>query len=389
MVEPLSTGPLAAYRARIETGRLRHDPSQEAAIARLEALAQRLAEAPPRARNGIWHRLRPGRNDRPPRGVYLHGPVGCGKSMLMDLFFEHAPIEAKRRVHFHEFMLEVHDRLHAHRQRPSAEDEPLGRLARELARETRLLCFDEFGVHNIADAMILGRLFEALFEDGVVVVATSNFPPERLYEGGLNRDRFVSFIDLLQRRLEVVAMTGIDYRLERLRDMRVYHSPLGPESEAQLASAFAALTDEAEAQPEIMAVNSRRLVVPKAAHGVAWFAFGALCEQPLGAADYLALTDRYHAVILQGVPRLTPDRRNEARRLITLIDALYERRIKLIVSAEAAPGELYPDGEGAFEFRRTASRLAEMQSREYLESAKVPLQPGVQLGAFALTTDLT
>ncbi len=388
MKPTLSTGPFAAYRRRVETGRLRPDPSQEAAVARLDGLADALAaSAPPR--NGLWQRLVRGRRHLTPRGLYLHGPVGCGKSMVMDLFFEQAPLEAKRRVHFHEFMLEVHDRLHAYRQRSGAEAELLGRLARELAREARLLCFDEFGVHNIADAMILGRLFEALFERSVVVVATSNFPPERLYEGGLNRDRFLPFIELLLERLDVVAMTGIDYRLERLREMRVYHSPLGPESEARLAAAFAALTDEAEPRPETMAVNSRRLVVPKAAHGVAWFEFAALCEQPLGAADYLALTDRYHAVILQGVPRLTPDRRNEARRLITLIDALYERRIKLIVSAEAAPDELYAEGEGAFEFRRTASRLAEMQSREYLESAKVPLRPGMQLGAFALTTDLT
>jgi cell division protein ZapE len=333
----------------------------------------------------LRRRLGLGRGE-PARGIYLHGPVGCGTSMLMDLFFAQAPVAAKRRVHFHEFMLEVHRRLHGLRQ---GADEPVATLASALAAEARLLCFDELSVFNIADAMILGRLLEALLERGVVMVATANLPPERLYEGGLNRDRFVPFIELLRARLDVVALTGIDYRLARVHDLAVYYQPLGPETDRKLEAAFALLTDGAAGAPEALQVGTRRLGVPKAARGVAWFDFAELCEQPLGAADYLALTDPYETIILAGVPVLTPDRRNEARRLITLVDALYERRIKLIMGAAAPPFELYAAGEGAFEFQRTASRLMEMQSRAYIERAKSATRPAAEFIAFALTSDLT
>ena len=271
--------------------------------------------------------------------------------------------------------------------RAPAQD-PLALLAAALVEGVWLLCFDEFQVQNIADAMILGRLFEALLERGAVVVLTSNFGPERLYEGGLNRDRFLPFIALLEARLDVIALDGTrDYRLERLRDVATYHQPLGPATDARLEQTFAALTDGAEGAPEVIAVGSRRLEVPRAAKGVAWFDFEALCEQPLGAADYLALTERYHTLLLSGVPRLTPDRRNQARRFITLVDALYDRRINLIIGAAAAPAELYPAGDGAFEFQRTVSRLAEMQSRAYVES---PPLTGERAGftPFALTTDI-
>jgi cell division protein ZapE len=285
-------------------------------------------------------------------------------------------------------MLEVHRRLNALRARTGSNTEPLAGLVEELAAEARLLCFDELHVQNIADAMILGRLFEGLLGAGVVMVATSNFAPDRLYEGGLNRERFLPFIALLQDRLDVVALDGgTDYRLERLRDVPVYHAPLGPETTARLEAAFAALTDEAPGAAEAIAVGTRRLPVPRAARGVAWFDFAELCEQPLGAADYLALTERYHTLILADVPQLTPDRRNEARRFITLVDALYECRVNLIVGAAAPPEALYPMGEGAFEFQRTVSRLFEMQSRAYLET---PPRTGaaVEFAPFALTTDL-
>jgi cell division protein ZapE len=388
----VAAGLLADYHGRIAAGTLRPDPAQEAVAARLEALAAALAAAPAEPKpDGLLGRIglaRAATAPPPPRGLYLHGAVGCGKSMLMDMFFEHAPVGAKRRVHFHEFMLEVQRRLHEQR-RVAAAEEPIAPVAQALAAEARLLCFDEFTVFNIADAMILGRLFEGLLERGVVVVATSNLPPERLYEGGLNRDRFLPFIDLLKARLEVVALESIDYRRARLRDMALYHHPLGAETDTRLEEAFAALTDGAGGEAEELAVGSRRLLVPRAAKGVAWFGFAELCERPLGAADYLALTDRYDTVILGGVPVLTPDRRNEARRLITLVDALYERRIKLVIGAAAPADALHAGGEGAFEFQRTASRLLEMQTLAYLESAKTAERPAAELFAFALTSDLT
>jgi cell division protein ZapE len=308
--------------------------------------------------------------------------------MLMDLLFEEVEVEPKRRVHFHAFMLEVHGRLEARRRQAGSGRDPLRPLAAALAAEAALLCFDEFHVQNIADAMILGRLFERLFAEQVVVVATSNFAPDQLYEGGLNRQRFLPFVEILKARLDVVALAGgHDYRLERLRDVPVYHHPLGPATVARLEQIFAALTDGATGEAEEVPVGSRCLRVPRAARGVAWFDFADLCEQPLGAADYLALAERYHTVMLAGVPQLTADRRNEARRLITLVDALYDCRVNLVVGAEAAPDALYQAGEGAFEFRRTVSRLIEMQSLRYLESAP-RAAPAGSFVPFALTTDL-
>ncbi len=385
---------LERLQARIAAGELKPDPLQRAAAERLDRLAQELEGYRPPAKesSGFLSRLGFGRQEpasEPPCGVYLHGDVGRGKSMLMDLFFAAVPFAPKRRVHFHEFMLDVQKRLHAMRQEEGQED-PLRALAARLAAEHRLLCFDEFHVVNIADAMILGRLFEGLFENGVVVVATSNWPPRRLYENGLNRDRFLPFIDLLLSKIDVVALEGpVDYRLQRLRDVPVYLSPPGPEADARLLQIFRILADGEEGQTEELPVGSRRVRVPCAADGVAMFPFAALCEQPLGPADYLALTERYHSIILQDVPLLTPNRRNEARRFMTLVDALYERRTMLFVSAAAAPEELYPRGDGAFEFRRTVSRLTEMQSSDYLERCRDRPAGLPDFVPFALTNDLT
>lgn len=388
--------PVSRLQERIDRGELVFDPMQLAAAERLEALAEALANyrpEPPKPAGGLLARLTRGKEPAPPapKGLYIHGDVGRGKSMLMDLFYAGAPVEKKRRVHFHEFMLEVQKRLHAMRQAGGRED-PLKQLAAELATEHLLLCFDEFHVVNIADAMILGRLFEGLFERGVVVVATSNWPPRRLYENGLNRDRFLPFIDLLLSRVEVVALEGpVDYRLKRLRDMPVYHHPPGAETTARLEQVFRILTDGEAGGPETLEVGTRRVPVPRAADGVAWLDFADLCEQPLGAADYLALTERYHTLILEGVPLLTPDRRNEARRFMTLVDALYERRTMLFAAAEAPPERLYPEGEGAFEFQRTVSRLMEMQSSAYLEACRDrrPDRLPKSFAPFALTSDLT
>ncbi len=304
----------------------------------------------------------------------MFGGVGRGKSMLMDIFFDSASVALKQRVHFHAFMAQVHDRLHAWRQKTKgSKADPLPELAAELAEEAWLLCFDEFHVVNIADAMILARLFTGLFDLGVVVVATSNFPPDRLYEGGLQRERFLPFIDLLKQRLDVLELDGLlDYRLARLRELEVYHQPLGAAADAALEAAFARLTEGAAVAPDSLTVKGRSLEVPAAARGVARFGFAELCERPLGAEDYLALAQRYHTVVLAGVPMLTPERRDAARRFMVLIDALYEQRCNLIVSAEAAPEALYPEGGGAFEFQRTVSRLNEMQSKDYVEAASAP-----------------
>ncbi|MGF1474555.1 MAG: cell division protein ZapE [Geminicoccaceae bacterium] len=384
-------GPLALYRQRLEAGELSPDPDQERAVEALDRLAARLADYRPAAPSkGFLSRLR-GRADgaETPRGLYLWGGVGRGKSMVMDLFFEASSVERKRRAHFHEFMIDVHERLHRRRQEQAKEEEPLIPLAAALADQAWLLCFDEFHVSNIVDAMILGRLFDHLFKNGVVVVATSNWQPERLYENGLQRDRFEPFIGLLKEQVDVVALDGDrDYRLDRLRGMDVYHQPLGEEAERALAEAFAYLTDGETPVSESIEVGSRKITVPKAAKRVAWFAFDDLCSRALGAADYLALARAYQTLIVENIPRLTPDMRNEARRFMTLVDAIYEQGMHLVCSAAVPPAELYQTGDGAFEFQRTASRLIEMQSADYVEKAKARALAPRPIEPYALTSDL-
>lgn len=367
-------GPLAAYRALRREGVLRQDVGQELAAEKLQSLHNALRGYRPLGNGSGW-KARLGlarRREEPPQGLYIFGGVGTGKSMLMDMFYDAAPVARKRRVHFHAFMQEVQDRLHRWRQDPANKDkaDPLPEIAAELAEETWLLCFDEFHVVNIADAMILGRLFETFFEKGVVVVATSNWPPDRLYEGGLQRERFLPFIDLVKQRLDVLELdSGVDYRLQRLKDITVYHAPLGARAEAALDKAFAELTEGAEPAPDVVIYKGREIPVPLAARGVARFAFGDLCEKALGPGDYLAIAGLFHTVVLSGVPQLSADKRNEARRFMTLIDALYEHRVKLVVSAEAPPERLYPAGDGAVEFQRTISRLQEMRSADYIAKA--------------------
>lgn len=364
-------GPLAAYRAKRRAGALKHDPAQELAAEKLESLHHALRHYEPATGRGGW-KARLGlarRRQEPPQGLYLFGGVGRGKSMLMDLFYRDAPVERKWRVHFHAFMAHVHDRLHAWRDRTRGKKaDPLPELAAELAEEAWLLCFDEFHVVNVADAMILGRLFEALFDNGVVVVATSNFPPQRLYEGGLQRDRFVPFIELLKRRLDVLELDGgTDHRLARLSDMKVFHTPLDETARAAVDGAFAALTEGAAPKPDSVIVKGRSVAIPQAARGVARFRFDDLCAAALGAQDYLAIATHFHTIVLDDVPRMDESRRNEARRFMTLIDALYEHRCNLVAAAEAAPEDLYAGEDGAFEFQRTVSRLMEMQARDYIE----------------------
>ena len=376
-----SEGPLARYRARRDRGEIKPDPVQELAAEKLESLHHALAGYRPAGRQGWWdrlgwrERLGFGRNrDRefPPQGLYIFGDVGRGKSMLMELFFASAPVAKKRRVHFHAFMLEVHGRIHEWRQARAIGDDPVLPLARAIAAETTLLCFDEFQVEDVATAMILRRLFTALFDAGVVVVATSNLPPRDLYKDGLQRESFLPFIDLLCERLDILEMAGgMDYRLARLKGLSVYHTPLGPAAEAALNEAFRRLTDDAAGAPMTLDVQGRRLTIPLAAHGVARFTFAELCERPLGAADYIALAAHFHTLILSGIPILSPARRDEAKRFLILIDALYEHAAKLICSAEAPPDRLYPAGDGAKAFLRTTSRLIEMQAADYMEKTHI------------------
>ncbi len=368
-----SEGPLWRYRALRRDGVLRPDQGQQLAVEKLQSLHHALVHYRPATGKAGWkERLGLGRRKAdPPQGLYLYGGVGTGKSMLMDLFFEEAPLEARRRVHFHAFMLEVHERLHDWRKKTrGSKADPLPELAGDLAEQAWLLCFDEFHVVNVADAMILGRLFEQLFALGVVVVATSNWPPENLYEGGLQRENFLPFIDLLKERLDVMQLdSGRDYRRQRLQDITVYHAPLGPRAAKALDEAFARLTEGAEACEGSLSVKGRELPISATARGVVRFGFEELCARPLGAVDYLEIARQFHTVILADVPKLGPKRRDEARRFMLLIDALYEHKVKLVISAEGPPEQLYPAGDAAFEFERSVSRLQEMRSKDYLELA--------------------
>tara|TARA_B100001939_G_scaffold282706_2_gene251810 strand:- start:7574 stop:8710 length:1137 start_codon:yes stop_codon:yes gene_type:complete len=370
-----------------QAGELHPDAAQEQVVRLLQGLHDRLTGYEDRHRrrqrpSGFWARLfRRSSSSVPPQGLYIHGDVGRGKSMIMDLFFETAPVTAKRRVHFHAFMLEIHASLHEWRYMSpedrqakwgTTQDDPLPPLARKIARDSLLLCFDEFQVTDVTDAMLLGRLFRELMAEGVVIVLTSNRIPDDLYKNGLNRGLFLPTIDMLKEKLRVVALDGpTDYRLERMKGMPVYHYPLGEKATRALSEAFWRLTDHdvadrSQVGPEELQVQGRTLTIPVASRGVAVVSFKKICGAALGAADYLEIAWHYHTVIMVGIPRLGPHNRNEAKRFVTFIDALYENNVKFLCCAEVPPEDLYAEGHGHFEFQRTVSRLMEMQSEDYL-----------------------
>ena len=369
-----AAGPVRArYEALVASGAIERDPAQIRLVARLDELVAAVAarQRPGKSSPLGWLFAKP---EAPlPNGLYLWGSVGRGKTMLMDLFFDSLAGGSRRRVHFHAYMAEVHERIHDWRQKLKAGevagDDPIRPVAADLAAEARILCFDEFAVVDIADAMILGRLFTALFEHGVIVVATSNVPPDDLYKDGLNRTLFLPFIELLKERTDVLHLDArTDFRLEKLGDSPVYFAPADAAAAVAIDGIFARLTRGAAPKATKILVQGRAVAVPEQAMGVARFPYAALCKQPLGAADYIAIARAYHTVLIEGLPALQPSQRDEARRLITLIDIFYERRVKLVVSAAAEPQDLFhaETGTEAFEFARTVSRLAEMRSRDYL-----------------------
>ena len=367
----------AAYQAKIAAGEIQADPAQAAALAPLIRLELELRDDE-EPEGGILAMLRRRSVRERPRGVYLIGPVGRGKSMLMDLFYETVDVPKKRRTHFHVFMGEIHRLIDSWRKSDRSGrkdafdqhkgDDPIPPVADVVARQARLLCFDEFQVTDIADAMILGRLFTALFERGVTLVATSNRLPDELYKNGINRQLFLPFIELLKTKAEVVTIAGPhDYRLDRLRATGTWFSPIGPDAEAQVGKLWSDMLGPEDEDGETLEVLGRKVFFPNAADGLLRADFEELCAVALGPNDYVAIAERFHTVFVAGVPKLSPSRREEARRFVVLIDALYEARTHLIILADAEPTDLYPRGDGSFEFERTASRLQEMRSAGWLE----------------------
>jgi cell division protein ZapE len=364
----------AQYAAGVEAGKVERDPAQLAVVDRLarlegDIIEHRLA----RKSSSLGWLFARDKKQASLKGLYIYGEVGRGKTMLMDLFYEVSPVQRRRRAHFHEFMIDVHERVHGLRQKMKvgehAGEDPIELVAKDLAREAWLLCFDEFHVTDIADAMILGRLFAQLFTRGVVVVATSNVAPVDLYKDGLNRALFVPFIDMLEAHMDIVRLASrTDFRLEKLAGLAVWHVPADEAADAALDDAWRRLARENDGAAQELALKGRTIHVPRAAKGVARFSFHDLCEQPLAAADYLRIAHEYHTIILDDIPVMTFDNRNAAKRFIILIDTLYDMNVKLIASAAAEPDALYRADEGyeAQEFRRTASRLIEMRSEEYL-----------------------
>ena len=354
-----------AYNDLIESQRIKFDPIQEEVVKELQDLAQSLVKPSKRG----FLPLRATNNDI--KGIYLWGDVGRGKTMLVDLFYKVVPLSEKKRVHYHSFMRDFHREINLAKVSGSKGLDPLEQIVTRISNEVKLLCFDEFQVTDIGDAMILGRLFKELFLSGVVPVITSTRAPDDLYIGGVNRDRFIPFIEIVKEKMAVVGLHGDqDYRQLFLRKTELYITPLGPNATQQLEQTFKQLTGNSEVETAELNVQGRLLSISRTAKGVAWMTFDDLCGSPLGAADYIALAESFHTFLIDEVPRMGVENRNEAKRFITLIDVLYEKKSSTVLSAEVPPAELYNEGVGHFEFKRTVSRILEMQSKEYLISKK-------------------
>jgi cell division protein ZapE len=373
MLSPPPAPFLAHYQSLVASGAIEPDAAQAQAAEAFAALEQRLASYKPVRKQGLLGRLFADKDEAPPRGLYVHGDVGRGKTMLMDLFFHQSPVAHKRRAHFHEFMAEVHERIYGFRQNIArgeiADGDVIALTAASIFDEAWLLCFDEFHVTDIADAMILGRLFSKLFELGTVVVATSNVAPEELYKGGLNRALFLPFIAQISEHMDVLQLDArTDFRLEKLIGVKMWMVPADHNADAALDRAWARMTGNTKCKPRDISIKGRILHVPCSADGVARFSFTDLCEKPLGAPDYLRLAHDYHTIMVDRIPVMDYAERNEARRFIALIDTLYDNAVKLMASAAADPLSLYlaTEGDEANEFKRTSSRLIEMSSQSYL-----------------------
>jgi cell division protein ZapE len=372
----LSTSPnsfRSHYQALVSSGAIEADPAQADAVEALAMLDERLASYKPLRKQGLFGRLFGDKDEAPPRGLYVHGEVGRGKTMLMDMFFGHSPVEHKRRAHFHEFMAEVHERIYGYRQNISrgeiADGDVIALTAHAIFEQAWLLCFDEFHVTDIADAMILGRLFSKLFELGTVVVATSNVAPDDLYKGGLNRALFLPFIAQISDHMDVLRLDArTDFRLEKLVGVNMWLVPADEEADAALDQAWKKMTGNAPCRARDIAIKGRVLRVPCSSHGVARFTFADICQKPLAASDYLRLAHDYHTILIDRIPIMDYGERNAAKRFISLIDTLYDNGVKLMASAAANPVSLYLASEGveANEFKRTSSRLIEMSSESYL-----------------------
>jgi len=372
----MNDAPLACYRAQVDDGTLKPDPAQALAAEKLNSLHHALQSYKMKGGGKRW-RERFGLSGQygemePPLGLYLYGGVGVGKSMLMELLSDSLP-DRSMRVHFHELMRDIHGEVHRLRQLPGDDEgDPIPGIADGIADNTTLLCLDEMEVRDIADAMIVARVFGRLFERGVVVVTTSNRHPDDLYKDGLQRDKFLPFIDLLKERLDLLQLESRqDYRLGRILGDTVFHSPNDVAAKAALDKAWSRLTDAADPIPDFITVKGRKIAVPAAAHQVARFPFADLCERPLGPSDYLEIGAQFCTVIVDDIPALGPEKRDVARRFVTLIDALYEHRSVLICSAETAPAGIYDGDDWKFEFQRTVSRIIEMQAEDYIQSRHV------------------
>ena len=362
----MSQGPVKHYRDLIASGQIESDGQQRAVVEKLQLLANRFAVYDPPSQTD-WFSYFTRKRGEVPKGLYMFGGVGRGKTMLMDLFFETVEFSPKRRVHFHQFMRDTHERIAVARKRHDGD--PVPHVAAEIAREAMLLCFDELHVTDIADAMILSRLLAGLFEHQVVIVATSNAAPSELYRDGLNRQLFIPFIDLLEDTMEIIALESpTDYRLKYLEGRKIYFAPADDHAHAAMRGIWRQMTGQDAGREKFLQVKGRDVRIAEADGGVALTVFDDLCGMPLGSNDYLAIAEAFHTIILEAVPVLGPEKRNEARRFINLIDTLYDNRVRLIISADAEPHQLYIAGDGVDLFERTASRLMEMRSDAYLQA---------------------